>query len=487
MAFVRRFSATPGGAPIRLRVRFFKDGVLYDPDSISPVKLYLYPTGGTPIATITPVQQELGIWYVDYGLPLSWESTVLYDEWEWIGVAGMSTLTQRYKSEIDLTVQPTPPSSPFIESPIDVSAFIFSAVPKDTPEAPPKSGFVAKAVPKSVVESVARQSHDRLKTISKSAVEHYLRSFLDTTGANRETIEAISKGSLQYITDKSIERAADPTKRATQLARLYSELSERTPAIIIVDSGTEWRPGLTGLMSGLTHATMLDGVDADGKERRLWQGWFNKQLGVTLTISVLTNDQDSTDQLMEIVLACLTNLRQMCGGSEIRSPNPEDNWCVRLPLPVGISPNSGANINEDNKDQLWFSNFDLTVDAEDTFSLERPLNIDLSQGFDYDVARHFIVNSDDLSADIPPVIMAPDTIQINSPTTIAVNYLRYRHKVVIDRPQVATIDLDTKTITPRTLGTFTLMVLDLGDRDDGQGPRALAPAVAAQKEITVVL
>jgi hypothetical protein len=487
MAFVRRFSATPGGAPVRLRVRFFLDGNLHDPYSISPVKLFLFPTGGTPIATITPTQESTGIWYVDYLLPTTWQSTVLYDEWEWAGEAGQSLLVQRYKSEIDITPAPEAPSPPFIESPIDVSAFIFSAVQKEPPEAPPKSGFVAKAVPKSIVESVARQSHDRLKTISKSAVEHYLRSFLDTTGRNRETIEAISKGSLQYITDKSIEKTSDPTRRSTQLARLYNELSERTPAIIIVDAGTEWRPGLAGLMSGLTHAMMLEGTDSDGNRRRLWQGGFNKQLGVTLTISVLTNDQDSTDQLMEIVLACLTNLRQMCGGSEIRSPNPQDHWCIRLPLAMAISPNSGANITEDNKDQLWYSNFDLTVDAEDTFYMERPLNLDLRQGFDYDVARNIIVNTNDLSGQLPPEIMAPETIQINTPTTIAVKYLRYRHRVVIDRPMVATIDLDTKTITPRALGTFTLMVLDLGDRDDGQGPRALAPTVAAQKEITVVL
>jgi hypothetical protein len=287
----------------------------------------------------------------------------------------------------------------------------------------------------------------------------------------------VAKGSLQFITDKSIEATEDKTKRATQLARLYNEIRERLPAILIVDAGTENIP--TGLFSGLTHSTLLNGK---------WQGWYNSQMKVPLTISVLTGDQDSTDQLMEIILLLFTSLRQIAGGSEIRSNRQGDQWVVRIPLVLTISATSGANITEDNKDQIWFANFDIAVEVEDNFVVEMPFNADLDPtNFDWDFSQNSRIGESNLSAKMPPEILAPTTIQINSPTTVGFRRLRLTHKIVIDQPMVATFDPDTRVITPRSLGTFNLMVVDLSVHDDGQGPRALAPVVAAQKAITVTL
>ena len=99
-----------------------------------------------------------------------------------------------------------------------------------------------------------------------------------------------------------------------------------------------------------------------------WQGWFNKQARIPLTIGVITNDQDSTDQLMELVMLPLDNLRQVAGGSLLCSSEPGHNWAVILPLVQDVSPTSGVNITDDNKDQRWFANIDIVVDAEDTFS-----------------------------------------------------------------------------------------------------------------------
>jgi len=472
----RHFSAAPGQT-IRLRAKFYANGILTDPHSFpANVGLYYVPSGGTPLTTIAPQHESTGIWYVDYVLPLTFESAVLYDEWTWIGELAQTQNVQRYLSEIDLLATPGPPDTEYVPSPTDAVGYIFKAVSK-TQKIPPKSGFTVKAVPKSVIESVSSRSHDRLKTITKSAVEHYIRSFLDTTGRNRKAIEAVSKGSLQFITDRSIEATSDKTKRATQLARLYNEVREKIPAILIVDAGMESIP--SGLMSGLTHSALLNGK---------WQGWFNKQFKVPLTISVLTGDQDSTDQLMEIIELQLNNLRQISGGSEIRSNNPDDKWAVRLPLTTSISSTSGTNITEDPKDQIWFANFDLSVEAEDTFAIEIPFDMNISEGvFDRSISQGGVPGEPNLSLTLPPVIEAPSTIQINTPTTIGIRRLRHHHKVVIDQPMIATIDLDTKTITPRRLGTFNLMVVDLLNRDDGQGPRAMAPVVAAQKSITVTL
>lgn len=472
----RHYTAAPGDV-LRLKAKFYISGVLTDPTSFpADVGIYLTPSGGSPLTTITPIKESEGIFYVDYTLPASFASVVLYDEWTWLGVVGAPTATQRYLSEIELTDAPAPPGTDFIISPVDAVGHIFSAVLK-TQETPPKSGFTVKAVPKSVKESVSRQGHDRLKTITKSAVEQYLRSFLDSDGDNRSAIESVAKGSLQYVTDKSLNAQKDPTKRPTQLARIFNEVREHTPAILIIDAGMQSIP--SGLNSGLTHSTLLNGQ---------WQGWYLKQFKVPLTIVVLTNDQDSTDQLMEIVELPFNNLRQISGGSEIRPQEPGHNWVVRLPLGLDISGTSGVNITDDQKDQLWFAEFSITVDAEDTFSIEIPFDTSLA-GSDYDQSYSLggRTGTANLSLTMPPVIIAPDTIQINSLANVSFGRLRPYHKIVIDRPMIATIDVEARVVTPRRLGTFTLQVLDLQARDDGAGPRALAPVVAAEKTITVTL
>lgn len=470
----RHFIAGPGDT-LRLRVRFLLNGNLVDPGAFpSNVGVFLGPSGGTAVTTIAPVQEAAGIWYIDYTLPGGFASTVLYDEWTWTGEPGMPSFVQRYESEIDLTSVPAPLDEA-IPSPTDAIGHVFASIQK-VQDTPPKSGFVVKAVPKSVREAVSQHSHDRLKSITKSAIEQYIRSFLDTDGRNRSIIESVAKGSLQFITDKSLQVSNDKTRRATQLARLFNDIRERVPAILIVDAGMESVP--TGLNSGLTNSTLLDGK---------WQGWFTKHFRVPLTIVVLTADQDSTDQLMEILELCFNNLRQIGGGSEIRPDREGHNWVVRLPLGIDISATSGANITEDNKDQLWFAEFSMTVDSEDTFAIEMPFDTSLDPDDYAEDFRSFQTQESNLGARIPPIITAPDTMQVNQQVVVSFARMRNSHRIQIDQPMIATIDITTRTITARRLGSFNLQVVDYSDRDDGQGPRALAPVVSVQKVITVTL
>lgn len=336
-------------------------------------------------------------------------------------------------------------------------------------------GFIAVAPARSVTEAVARVSHDRLKSIAKNAIESYLRRFLDSTGDQHAVIGAIAKGAITYITDKSVDATQDVTRRTTQLVRLFNEVRERVPSIVIIDAGMESIP--SGLNSGLLHATAQDNK---------WQGWFNKQFRIPLTIAVVTQDQDSTDQLMEVIELCLNNLRQTAGGSALRSGKPDEAWEVRLPLTFGVSATAGENVTDDPKDQLWIATFDVTVDAEDTFGVELPLNIDLSQNFDRSISEGGVSNQPNLSATLPPLIEAPDVMRVGRQYSVVFKRLRLTHRIVVNEPMVATIDVAAQLVTPRRLGTFTLQVLDVGVRQNDL-PRALAPVVAAQKVVTVTL
>lgn len=336
-------------------------------------------------------------------------------------------------------------------------------------------GFIATAPPRSVTEAVARVSHDRLKSIAKNSIEQYLRRFLDSTGDQHATIGAIAKGAITYVTDKSVDATQDVTRRTTQLVRLFNEVRQKVPSIVIIDAGMESIP--SGLMSGLLHAAVID---------YKWQGWFNKQFRIPLTIAILTQDQESTDQLMEVIELCFNNLRQIAGGSALRSDKPEDAWEVRLPLTFDISGTAGENVSDDPKDQLWIATLSLTVDAEDTFALELPMSVDFSEGFDRSVSEGATPGSSDLSASLPPVITAPSQMRVGQQYSVQFERLRITHRVVIDQPMVATIDTVEQTVTPRRIGTFTLQVLDVSKRQQDL-PRAMAPVVVAQQSVTVTL
>lgn len=90
----------PANAQLTIKAKFYRNGVPFNPYSISDVRIYDVATGHpAPIATLTPIQESTGIYYVtfyasDYGL--SEEARTLYDEWSWVAESDMSSNTQRF-------------------------------------------------------------------------------------------------------------------------------------------------------------------------------------------------------------------------------------------------------------------------------------------------------------------------------------------------------------------------------------------------------
>lgn len=87
---------------ITLRVRFLENGVPFTPYSVSAVNIYAVAVGGVAIASLTPTEEETGLYSVafsasDYGIT---SAVTLYDEWTWTANEGMSSKTQRYSFEL---------------------------------------------------------------------------------------------------------------------------------------------------------------------------------------------------------------------------------------------------------------------------------------------------------------------------------------------------------------------------------------------------
>ena len=103
-------------------------------------------------------------------------------------------------------------------------------------------GYVTKEREQNLRDNYNYQLGDKSVTISKSAIEGYLRSYFDSEGAHRGYIEsASSPQGLQFITNLSFddEGKTDPNKRKLVLARFLAENTARLPAILIADAGLE--------------------------------------------------------------------------------------------------------------------------------------------------------------------------------------------------------------------------------------------------------
>lgn len=326
--------------------------------------------------------------------------------------------------------------------------------------------FIGRPKPRSVAEAVSLDSHDRIVSIAKTALQSYIASFMDTTGINRHITETVSRQALQYVTDKSLGNSPDPLYKPTQLARMFNDIRQTTPAILIVDSGLEWiEPGLGG---GFERASVKNGN---------WQGWYRIIADIPVVVAVVSQDVETTTFLQNILAIFFKQLRREAGGN--RMYREGDTWEVRLPLNFSTTVGAATNVANDPRDQIWAATIELVLQAEDLFCVEKQIVTTQIDGG--------VVNDPNLAANYPPLIDVPETVKIqDGPFMAVISQMNDNHRIVISNPQVATIDTQAMIITPQRLGTFDLMVVDTTQRTN-DAPAKWAYKTVASKTVTVGL
>lgn len=78
------------GETITLAMRFYDNGVLYDPVSVSNVVVYNAATGGSIVTTVTPTRQSIGLWEATWAVPSGQASGTYYDQWTYRAVTDLS-------------------------------------------------------------------------------------------------------------------------------------------------------------------------------------------------------------------------------------------------------------------------------------------------------------------------------------------------------------------------------------------------------------
>jgi hypothetical protein len=308
---------------------------------------------------------------------------------------------------------------------------------------PPPSGYMNRKIAESVQEAIASQSIDHIKTISKSAIQRYIESFMNQQGGNRQIFEAITKLGLQYITDKSFDPASDPTLRKTQLARLFEQVRRELPCILIVDSEFEY------IQSNFT------GLDRVRIQNNFWYGTVQIVRRLKISVVVGTRDQTSTDFLHGLLSVLFGELLFISGGTRITgNSNAGETWVIGMGNPE-LGNVTQQRVGEDPKDTIWSFVIDLPhVLFEDFVTIKQPID-KLGQP-----GGQGVVNDGNLVGDTPPIIFAPDTLAINQSAQILISYFQpILHTVVIDNPNIATYEPKSKTLSPRRLGTFNIQVV----------------------------
>lgn len=306
---------------------------------------------------------------------------------------------------------------------------------------PPPSGYLNRKIAQSSQEALAQYTADSVKTIVKAAIQRYIESFMNRDGENRKLYEAITQMGLQFITDKSFDAASDQTLRKTQLARLFEQIRQELPCILIMDSNFEYVPA------------NFTGLDKTWTQNQVWYGAIQIVRNLSIMVVAGTRDQSSTDMLHSLLSVIFGELRFLGGGTLIRGNRDiGENWSITLGTPR-LGKVTQNRVPEDPKDTIWF--FDIEVGDiifDDRIVIKVPLaSAQLGPG---------VVNPDGFLGDVAPIINFPATIPINQPQQVMINYFQPTiQKVFISDPNIAVYEPDTRMVTARKLGTFQIQIM----------------------------
>lgn len=305
----------------------------------------------------------------------------------------------------------------------------------------PPAGYLNRKIAESVQDAIAHYSVDNIKTIVKSAIQRYIQSFMDTEGGNRELFESFTKMGVQYITDKSFNPASDPTLRKTQLARLFEQVKQDLPCILIMDSAFDFVN---------SNWTGLDKVWIKNYE---WHGRVHIARNLRILVVAGTRDQSSTDFLHGLLSILFGEMRFLAGGTRMAGNKLNgETWVMTLGNPI-LGKVSQNKVNGDAKDAVWF--FDIEVPDilfEDYVVIKQPFyRVEPGTG---------VMNPPGFLGDTPPVILFPDTIPINEPTELLIDLFQPDYQTVfISDPNIAVYEPQSQIVTGRRLGTFQIQIM----------------------------
>lgn len=306
------------------------------------------------------------------------------------------------------------------------------------------TGYMFNVVPRSTEELIKVASHEKITTNTKNAIRWYIDSFMNTKGVNRQLTSSITSHSLQYVTDKSL--SSDPTLRQTQLAELYNDLIQKSPAILVSDTGITTSP--------MKPINPLDGVaHIDSNQKWLGRHYLTRNVGIS--VNAITSSKGDTNDLVSLIGILFEELRNISHlGNFIHAGHVDEqaNWVVQLPLIYTQNMSQALQMQDDptQRDQLWSAEIIFEAIYQAWFDIQAPLT-DTSS----------ITGVVDTPQDQLLTFQMDSTTNVNTDLAWSIpGYLPGRYKIAVDDWKIATLDLDTRLFHPRRPGTVNMLLMD---------------------------
>jgi hypothetical protein len=205
---------------------------------------------------------------------------------------------------------------------------------------------------------------DKSVTVTKSAIQQYINSFLDPNGVNRRFMTStMSPVGLQFVTELTYDdqMKTSPNLRKTYLARFFAENIGRLPSILLIDTGVEFMD--TGLNDLVAAKITPDGY---------WEGHLVSHSKITMSITVATLSEEDTSTLATLIAMMFIPFATIVNNSIIRHEN--SGWEVRLPLSgVSMGQATSITIEGDTKTTVWTRSLDLVCEFEAAIGMKQPL------------------------------------------------------------------------------------------------------------------
>lgn len=225
------------------------------------------------------------------------------------------------------------------------------------------SDTIGRPVPESAEGARRTFSSDRIKNITKLKIQQYIESFFLKAGENFGLLKIVSPRSVHYNADRSFDPDTDPTQRKLQIARYFNDLRAILPCILIVDAGVQALHQSIGLIgSGRAH-------------QGNWSGTYPVTRLVPLTILIGARDMEEADEMSGVISLLFNECRNLAGGHYLAGDHLRgETWVVVLPNgPVNVDPLVETPLNNDPTERVWYTQTTVEVYFEDSFTVGSPL------------------------------------------------------------------------------------------------------------------
>lgn len=210
------------------------------------------------------------------------------------------------------------------------------------------------------LEAVNRRSQAHVKTVVKNAVLDLLRSYLAEDGKYRSLTEQLFPDALKFVLDPFQHTDATEAENKVHMPvyKFSADIQSHIPCIVLNDTGIQYKSAGLGFGQG----TVRLGPKRIGQIITVLRT-------VSLNMLLATQDQTTTDSLVDAVSLIFGDLLGITSGMALTGKRPGEHWLVRFPKVPELGPSERAQVADDAKDTIWTSITTMQLEYEDSFLL----------------------------------------------------------------------------------------------------------------------